>query len=145
MIFYSNRTIGKPKYRKMSTEKEMEEVRQFLKWRQMLLPVYGYSPLICECGTRMEGKRLRLKSEIIDGEKMVRMEYMPCHGRGNVEADITFECWEFDGGPFPMFECPFCGSKTMIPRQVIEETKAEEEKEKHLGRPKRKRNNTYVQ
>lgn len=52
--FYSNRTIGKPKYRKMSTEKEMEEVRKFLKWEQMLLSVYGYSPLICECGARME-------------------------------------------------------------------------------------------
>lgn len=61
----------------------------------------------------------------------------------NVEADIVFECWEFDEGPFPMFECPFCGSGTMIPRQVIEETEAEEEK--HLGGPKRQRNDTGVQ
>ena len=108
----------------------MEEVRQFLKWGQMLLSVYGYSPLICECGARMEGKRLRLKSENIDGEEMVRMECVSCHGWENVEAGIAFECWEFDGGPFPMFECPFCDSGTMIPRQVIEETKVEEEKEK---------------
>ena len=92
------------------------------------MSVYGRSPLICECGARMEGKRLRLKSEIIDGEEMVRTECMPCHGRENVEADIAFECWEFDGDPFPMFECPFCGSKTLIPRQVIEETKAEEKR-----------------
>ena len=100
---------------------------------------------MCECGARMERKRLRLKSEIIDGEEMVRLECVSCHGRENVEADIAFGCWEFDGGPFPMFECPFCGSGTMIPRQVIEETEAEEEKEKHLGRPKRKRNDTDVQ
>lgn len=78
----------------------------------------------------MERKRLRLKPEIIDGEEMVRMECVSCHGRENVEADIAFECWEFDGGPFPMFECPLCGSGTMIPRQVIEETEAEEETRK---------------
>ena len=108
----------------------------------MLLSVYGRSPLICECRARAERKRLRLKSEIIDDEEMVRMECVSCHGRENVGADIAFECWEFDGGPFPMFECPFCRSGSMIPRQVIEETEAEEEKERHLGRPKRKRSKT---
>lgn len=85
-------------------------------------------------------KRLRLKTEKIDGEEMVVMECATCHRRENVEADIAFECWEFDGGPFPVFDCPFCETGLMIPKQVIEETKAEEEKEKRLGRPKRKRN-----
>ncbi len=51
--FYSNRTTSRPNHRKMATEKEMDEVRRFLKWEQMLLSVYGYSPLICECGARM--------------------------------------------------------------------------------------------
>ena len=82
-------------------------------------------------------KRLRLKTEKIDGEEMVVMECATCHRRENVEADIAFECWEFDGGPFPVFDCPFCATGLMIPKQVIEETKAEEEKEKHLGRPKK--------
>ena len=45
-------------------------------------------------------KRLRLKTEKIDGEEMVVMECATCHRRENVEADIAFECWEFDGGPF---------------------------------------------
>ena len=53
-------------------------------------------------------KRLRLKTEKIDGEEMVVMECATCHRRENVEADIAFECWEFDGGPFPVFDCPFC-------------------------------------
>ena len=84
-------------------------------------------------------KRLRLKTEKIDGEEMVVMECATCHRRENVEADIAFECWEFAGGPFPVFDCPFCETGMMIPKQVIEETKAAEEKEKHLGRPKRKK------
>ena len=78
-------------------------------------------------------KRLRLKTEKIDGEEMVVMECATCHRRENVEADIAFECWEFDGGPFPVFDCPFCETGMMIPKQVIEETKAAEEKEiEHL-------------
>ena len=85
-------------------------------------------------------KRLRLKTEKIDGEEMVVMECATCHRRENVEADIAFECWEFAGGPFPVFDCPFCETGMMIPKQVIEETKEAEEKEKNLGRPKRKRN-----
>lgn len=55
-----------------------------------------------------------------------------------MEADIAFECWEFAGVPFPMFDCPFCETGLMIPKQVIEETKAAEQKEKHLVRPERK-------
>ena len=78
-----------------------------------------------------------MKTVEIDGEEMVRMECVSCHGRENVEADMAFECWEISGGPFPMFDCPFCKTGTMIPRQVIEETEEEEEREKHLGRPKR--------
>lgn len=82
-------------------------------------------------------KRLRLKTEKVDGEEIIRMECLSCHKIENAEADIILECWEFDGGPFPMSECPFCGEGTMIPKQVIDETREEEEKEKHLGRPKR--------
>lgn len=55
-----------------------------------------------------------------------------------MEADIAFECWEFDGGPFPVFDCPFCKTGLMIPKQVIEETKAAEEKEKRLADRKEK-------
>ena len=65
-------------------------------------------------------KRLRLKTEKIDGEEMVVMECATCHRRENVEADIAFECWEFDGGPFPVFDCPFCETGMMIPKQEIE-------------------------
>lgn len=78
-----------------------------------------------------------MKTESRDGEETVRMECVSCHRCEDVEADIAFECWEMDGGPFPMFQCPFCGTGTVIPRQVIEETEEEEEREKHLGRPKR--------
>ena len=85
-------------------------------------------------------KILRLKTEKIDGEEMVVMECATFHRGENVEADIAFECWEFDGGPFPVFNCPFCETELMILKQVIEETKEAEEKEKNLGRPKRKRN-----
>ena len=35
-------------------------------------------------------KRLRLKTEKIDGEEMVVMECATCHRRENVEADIAF-------------------------------------------------------
>lgn len=88
----------------------------------------------------MEKKILNLKTKKIDGEEIVEMECATCHKTENVDADIVFECWEFDGGPFPVFDCPFCETGMMIPKQVIDETKEEEEKEKHLGRPKRKRN-----
>ncbi len=83
-------------------------------------------------------KRLWLKAEKIDGEEVIRMECLSCHRTENAEADIVFECWDFDGGPFPVFDCPFCDGGIMIPRQVIEETGEDEEKEKPLGRPKRK-------
>lgn len=33
-----------------------------------------------------------------------------------------------DMGPFPMAECLFCGEGTMIPKQVKDETRKEEEK-----------------
>ena len=87
----------------------------------------------------MGKKRLRLKTERIGGEEVVRMECVSCHGTEDADADMVFECWEMDGGPFPVSECPFCGRGTRIQKQVIEETEAEEEKEKHLGRPKSKR------
>ena len=87
----------------------------------------------------MGKKRLKLKTERIDGEEVVRMECVSCHGTEDADADIVFECWEMDGGPFPVFECPFCGRGTRIPKQVIDETEEAEEKEKHLGRPKSKR------
>lgn len=51
--FYSNRTTSRPKHRKMSTDEENREARLYLRWEKMLLSVYGYSPLICCCGTRM--------------------------------------------------------------------------------------------
>mgnify|MGYP004557843767 FL=1 len=87
----------------------------------------------------MEKKELRLKTERIHGEEVVRRECVSCHRTENVDADIAFECWEMDGGPFPVSECPFCGRGTRIPKQVIDETEEAEEKEKHLGRPKSKR------
>ena len=87
----------------------------------------------------MGKKRLKLKTERIDGEEVVRMECVSCHGTEDADADIVFECWEMDGGPFPVFECPFCSRGMRIPKQVIEETEEAEEKEKHLGRPKSKR------
>ena len=64
---------------------------------------------------------------------------MSCRRTENVDADIAFECWEMDGGPFPVSECPFCGRGTRIPKQVIDETEEAEEKEKHLGREKSNR------
>lgn len=88
----------------------------------------------------MGKRRLRLRTEKgRDGEETVERQCTACRGREKMDADIVFECWEMDGGPFPVFDCPFCDAGMMIPRQVIEETEAEEEKEKHLGRPKRKR------
>lgn len=87
----------------------------------------------------MGKKRLKLKTERIDGEEVVRMECVSCHGTEDADADIVFECWEMDGGPFPVFECPFCSRGMRIPKQVIDETEEAEEKEKHLGRPKSKR------
>ena len=67
------------------------------------------------------------------------MECVSCHGTEDADADMVFERWEMDGGPFPVFECPFCGRGTRIPKQGIDETEEAEEKEKHLGRPKGKR------
>ena len=55
-----------------------------------------------------------------------------------MEADIAFECWEFADGTFPVFDCPFCETGMMIPKQVIEETKAAKQKEKHLADQKEK-------
>ena len=40
----------------------------------------------------MEKRRFRMKTVEIDGEEMVRMECVSCHGRENVEADMAFEC-----------------------------------------------------
>lgn len=97
----------------------------------------------------MEKKRLELKSRrtgeyveydgVREYTEVVDMGCVRCGYEESVDADMVFECWEMCGGPFPAFDCPRCGHGTMIPRQVIEETEAEEEKEKHLGRPKRKR------
>ena len=39
---------------------------------------------------------------------------------------------------FPVFDCPFCETGMMIPKQVIEETKAAKQKEKHLADQKEK-------
>ena len=85
-------------------------------------------------------KRLRLKTEKIDGEEMVVMECATCHRRENVEADIAFECWEFADGPFPVFDCPFCETGMMKTNQVKEQTKKKKKKEKHLCKKKKKRN-----
>lgn len=51
--FYSNRTRSRPRRRKMSSELECSEVRRFLRWENRLMSVYGYTPLLCECGARM--------------------------------------------------------------------------------------------
>ncbi len=51
--FYSNRTRSRPRHRKMSSEMECSEVRRFLRWENRLVSVYGYTPLLCECGARM--------------------------------------------------------------------------------------------
>ena len=51
--FYSNRTRSRPRHRKMSSEPECSEVRRFLRWENRLMSIYGYTPLLCECGARM--------------------------------------------------------------------------------------------
>lgn len=56
-----------------------------------------------------------------------------------MEADIVFQCWEINGGPFPALDCPYCDPGIMIPRQVIEETEAEDEKRKTPRQTKRKK------
>ena len=73
------------------------------------------------------------------GEEMVEKQCTACRRTEKMEADIAFEYWEMDGGPFPVFDCPFCSRGMRIPKQVIDETEEAEEKEKHLGRPKSKR------
>ena len=73
------------------------------------------------------------------GEEMVEKQCTACRRTEKMEADIAFECWEMDGCPFPVFDCPFCSKGMRIPKQVIDETEEAEEKEKHLGRPKSKR------
>ena len=70
---------------------------------------------------------------------MVEKQCTACRRTEKMEADIAFECWEINGGPFPAFDCPFCSRGMRIPKQVIDETEEAEEKEKHLGRPKSKR------
>ena len=52
----------------------------------------------------MGKKRLRLKTERIDGEEVVRMECVSCHGTEDADADIVCEGWEMDGGPWPVSE-----------------------------------------
>ena len=63
-------------------------------------------------------------------EEVVDMECAGCHCREPVDADLAFECWETSDDPFPIFVCPECGHPTMIPRQVIEGTEAEERKKR---------------
>ena len=87
----------------------------------------------------MGKRRLRLRTGKGREGDTVERECTACRGREKIDADVVFECWEMDGGPFPVFDCPFCDEGRMVPRQVIEETEDGREKEKHLGRPKRKR------
>lgn len=71
--FYSNRTTSNPKHKKMSSDAENAEVRLFLRWERMLMATYGYSPLICECGTRMHiNHRLSYFPGMIDFEEWKR-------------------------------------------------------------------------
>lgn len=51
--FYSNRGKTRPHHRRMSTDEENREVLEFLRWERMLMSMYGYSPMICDCGARM--------------------------------------------------------------------------------------------
>ena len=37
-------------------KKEINKMSSLLKWENALLNAYGYTPLICSCGTRMELK-----------------------------------------------------------------------------------------
>ncbi len=73
------------------------------------------------------------------GEEMVEKQCTACRRTEKMEADIAFECWKINGGPFTAFDCPYCDPGIMIPKQVIEETGPRTKKEKHLGRPKEKR------
>ncbi len=70
--------------------------------------------------------------------EVVDMKCTHCGYEESTEADMVFECWEFSDDPFPICECVKCGHMAMIPKQVIEETEAPEEKKKHLSKPKRK-------
>ena len=70
---------------------------------------------------------------------MVEKQCTACRRTEKMEADIAFECWKINGGPFTAFDCPFCSRGMRIPKQVIDETEEAEEKEKHLGREKSKR------
>lgn len=98
----------------------------------------------------MEKKKFELKvrktNEYVeyDGKKeyieVVDMKCIKCGYEEEMDADIVFECWEFSDDPFPVFDCPKCNDGMMIPKQIIDETEANEEKKKHLGRPKKKRN-----
>lgn len=54
--FYSNKTKSEPKKRKLFCKKEINKMSSLLKWENALLNAYGYTPLICSCGTRMELK-----------------------------------------------------------------------------------------
>lgn len=63
-------------------------------------------------------------------EEVVDMECVNCHHTEAVDADIVFECWEMSDDPIPILDCPECGRWTMIPRQAIEETEAEEKKKR---------------
>lgn len=62
-------------------------------------------------------------------EEVVDMKCVTCNYQEAIDADIVFECWEMNGGPFPIFTGPHCNHETFIPLQVIKETEEAEKKE----------------
>ncbi len=70
--------------------------------------------------------------------EVVDMKCTHCGYEESAEADMVFECWEFSDDPFPICECVKRGHMAMVPKQVIEETEASEEKKKDLSKLKRK-------
>ena len=88
----------------------------------------------------MGKRRIQLKTEKErGGEEMVEKQCTACRRTEKMEADIAFECWKINGGPFTAFDCPYCDPGIMIPKQVIEETEAKDEKRKTPRQTKRKK------
>lgn len=52
--FYANKTKNKSTAHKLCSRKDINEMRALLRWENMLIQNYGYSPLICDCGARMK-------------------------------------------------------------------------------------------
>jgi len=59
---YSNKKKAKPNHKKMFRDEEIQRMKDDLKWEKALLDTYGYTPLICKCGAKMEVKNISATS-----------------------------------------------------------------------------------